>query len=95
MTIIAFDRGFVPDQSELDPQNLSACVDVIPGDRGMKYAPTAIAVPSVGVLAAFCRGAFAGRKLDATVRTFAGTSTKLYELVGTTWTDRSAGGTCR
>lgn len=31
------------------------------------------------------------QKLDDTRRLFAGTQTKLYELTGTTWTDRSAG----
>lgn len=89
---IPFDKGFAPDGSMLDPSALSAAVDVIPSERGMRYAPTGQAISGVGALAAACKGAFSGRKLDGSVRTFAGTATKLYELVGTSWTDRSAGG---
>lgn len=90
--VIPFDKGFMPDGSMLDPAALSDAVDVIPSERGMSYAPTGRAIFGVSPLAAACKGAFSARKLDGSVRTFAGTTTKLYELVGTTWTDRSAGG---
>lgn len=40
-------------------------------------------------LAAACKGAAACRKLDNTVRFFAGSATKLYEAGATSWTDRT------
>jgi hypothetical protein len=59
----------------------------------MQAAPSASAQGSAA-LAAECLGAFQGQKLDASTRIIAGTSTKIYELTGTTWGDvtRSSGG---
>ena len=54
----------------------------------MKGAPTPrnTLLPA---LAAACRGASVGRKLDNTTRFFAGTATKLYEASTSSWTDRT------
>lgn len=88
MTPIA---GFSPDADPCTPGVLTDCANVIPYEAGFKGAPTPVAV-AVAALAAECRGAVVATKLDGTRRIFAGTQTKLYELNGTTWTDRSAGG---
>ena len=88
MTPIA---GFAPDADPTTPGVLTDCTNVIPYEAGMKGAPTPVAV-AVAALAAECRGAVVATKLDGTRRIFAGTQTKLYELNGTSWTDRSAGG---
>ncbi|APW37654.1 hypothetical protein RD110_11000 [Rhodoferax koreense] len=66
------------------------CANVVPYESGFQGAPTPVAV-AAAALAAECRGAIVATKLDGTRRVFAGTQTKLYELTGSTWTDRSAG----
>lgn len=61
--------------------------------RGDGYGPFPSFSAYSGTLPAACRGAFYGLKSDGTVITFAGTSTKLYQLNNTdyTWTDVSLG----
>jgi hypothetical protein len=83
--------GFAPDASPDTPGALLDCMHVIPYESGMKGAPTAIAT-ATAALAAECRGAAVVTKLDGTRRVFAGTQTKLYELTGGVWTDRSVAG---
>lgn len=84
-------KGLHPDADPNTPGILTACSNVIPFEHGMKGAPSAVAT-AAAALAAECRGAVVATKLDGTRRVFAGTQTKLYELSGTAWTDRSAGG---
>lgn len=83
--------GFAPDLSVDTPGLVVDCSEWVPFEAGYKGAPTAVSM-GVAALAAECRGAAVLTKLDGTRRLFAGTQTKLYELNGTTWTDRSAGG---
>lgn len=83
--------GFAPDVDPMTPGVWTDCQHIIPFEAGFRGAPTGVA-SSAAVLAAACRGAAVMQKLDDTRRVFAGTQTKLYELTGTTWTDRSAGG---
>ena len=83
--------GFAPDRDVTTPGVVQDCSEWIPYEAGYRGAPTAVSV-GVAALAAECRGAAALTKLDGTRRLFAGTQTKLYELSGTSWTDRSAGG---
>lgn len=83
--------GFFPDSDPDAPGVLLGCSQLIPSDIGYIGAPTGRAT-TAAALAAECRGAVVATKLDGTRRIFAGTQTKLYELSGTTWTDRSAGG---
>lgn len=71
---------------------MTACVNLIPTEKGMAGGPDGVAPTGVGALAAECRGAAAVIQLSGARRVFAGTQTRLYELVGTTWTDRSRAG---
>lgn len=83
--------GFAPDVDPVTPGIFTACSNIIPFEAGFMGAPSGVAPASVGALAAECRGAMILQLLDDTRRVFAGSQTKLYELTGTTWTDRSAG----
>lgn len=83
--------GFVPD---VDPATQGVIVDatnVIPHPAGMRGAPTAVAVSGVPALADTCRNSAVATLLGGTRRIFAGTSAKLYELSGGSWTDVSRG----
>jgi hypothetical protein len=82
--------GFSPDSDLMTPGIFTDCTNIIPYEAGFKGAPTPVAA-SVAALAAECRGAVVATQLDGTRRLFAGTQTKLYELVAGAWTDRSAG----
>lgn len=82
----------MPDAEPTTAGVMTDCDNLIPSERGMKGAPSPIPPVSVGALAAECRGAVAIMQLAGTRRVFAGTQTKMYELTGTTWTDRSRAG---
>ncbi|MBT2322523.1 hypothetical protein J7E62_09215 [Variovorax paradoxus] len=83
--------GFAPDVDPNTPGIMLDCDHIIPDETGFAGAPTGAATTAAALPAA-CRGATVVTKLDETRRLFAGTQTKLYELTGTAWTDRSAGG---
>lgn len=83
--------GFAPDADPTTQGILTDCSHIIPFEAGFMGAPSPVAVQAA-VLTAPCRGAVVATKLDGTRRIFAGTQTKLYELTGTTWTDRSKAG---
>lgn len=87
MTPIA---GFSPDSDRTTPGIFTDCSNIVPYEGGFKGAPTPIAT-ATAALAAEARGSVIATKLDGSRRIFAGTQTKLYELNGTSWTDRSAG----
>lgn len=82
--------GFAPDSDLTSPGIFTDCTNVIPYEAGFKGAPTPVAA-AVAALASDCRGAVVATQLDGTRRVFAGTQTKLYELVAGSWIDRSAG----
>lgn len=84
--------GFAPDADQTTPGILADCENLIPALIGMEGAPTPLTPPDVPVLASVCIGASVTEKLDNTRRTFAGTQTRLYELVAGVWTDRSRAG---
>jgi hypothetical protein len=85
--------GFLPDAEVTEPGVLVDCVNFIPTLRGMAGGPSAqVAVPGLAALAAACRGAAVLVDTAGARRNFAGTQTKLYELVSTSWTDRSRAG---
>ena len=84
-------KGFTPDSPRTVPDIVTDCTNWIPYEAGMESAPSE-SDAGIDALAAACIGAAAVTKLDSTNRIFAGTSTRLYELSGTSWTDRSAGG---
>lgn len=81
-------KGFMPDADPNTPGIITTCSNVIPFEAGMKGSPSPVDT-TADALAAACRGAVVATKLDGTRRVIAGTQTKLYELTGTTWTDRS------
>lgn len=83
-------KGFSPDLETTTPGIILDCIQFVPYEAGMRAAPGDVD-PGYDALAATCRGAASLRKLDLTVRTIAGTASKLYERSGTTWTDVSAG----
>lgn len=83
--------GFAPDVDPTTPGVMLDCSNIIPFEAGFAGAPTAAAT-TAAALAAECRSAAVVTKLDNTRRLIAGTQSRLYELTGTTWTDRSAGG---
>lgn len=87
MTPIA---GFAPDADKTSPGVFTDCANVVPYESGFRGAPTPVAT-TAAALASEARGAVVTTKLDGSRRIFAGTQTKLYELNGTSWTDRSAG----
>lgn len=81
--------GYAPDADPATPGLVFDCANLIPTLRGMAGAPSGVAPAGVGVLAADCQGGAIVVSTTGTRRTFAGTQTKMYELVGTTWTDVS------
>ena len=83
--------GFSPDADPNSPGIFLDCTNVVPYESGFQGASTPVAV-AVSALASDSRGAVVATKLDGTRRIFAGTQTDLYELLGTTWTSRSAAG---
>lgn len=83
--------GFTPDIDPTTPGAITDCVQLIPSERGMKSAPSAVGVSGLGPLAAECRGAAVLQKTSGTRRTIAGTQTNLYELASGTWSDVGGG----
>lgn len=87
--------GYAPDKHPNERGVLTVCTNMIPTLRGMAGAPS-VQSPSgiTGALAAACQGAASLRKLDESVRTFAGTGTDLYEISGGVWAEitRASGG---
>jgi hypothetical protein len=82
-----------PDVSDYLGTSSRTVLNVLP--QGDGYGPHGSFAGYTKTLPAACRGAFYALKNDGSVVTFAGTSTKLYQLNNTdySWTDVSAGGT--
>jgi hypothetical protein len=91
MPVLPFPE-YRPDASDFNGSNTGTLLNVLPRSDG--YGPMRDVSAFTGVMAAQCRGAFMARRSDGTIRIFAGTSTKLYQLDNTTltWTDVSLGG---
>jgi hypothetical protein len=83
--------GYVPDIDPTTPGVLTDVVNMVPSVKGMKGAPSTVSA-GLSALAAACQGLALITKLDASRRTFAGTSAGLYEAAASSWTDRSKGG---
>ena len=90
MPLLQFS-DFRPDTSDYEGTSVHNILNVVP--RGDGYGPFPSFSAYTSALPAACRGAFYALKADGTVITFAGTSTKLYQLNNTTfgWTDVSLG----
>lgn len=80
--------GFAPDADPTQSGIFTDCTSLIPGESGFRGAPSGQAT-TAAPLAATCIGAVVATKLDGSRRVFAGSATKLYELSGTAWTDRT------
>lgn len=83
--------GFAPDVSPDTPGVLVDVTQLIPSEKGMISAPSAVSVSGLDALPAQCRGAAVLTNTAGTRRTIAGTQTKLYELSASTWSDVSGG----
>lgn len=81
---------FGPDLDPTTPGVITDASNIIPSVRGYKTGP-APTNPGFDALAATTLGAAVVRKLDNTTRFVVGTATKLYEINGTSWTDRTRG----
>lgn len=90
MALLPFG-DFRPDISDYEGSASRNVLNVIPRADG--YGPFPSFSAYSAALGAACRGAFYALKSDGSVITFAGTSTKLYQLNNTnfTWTDVSKG----
>ena len=76
---------FEPDQPVIGQTTASVATNVVPlTDKS--YGPFPSLSASTAALGARCQGAFMCRANDGTVHAFAGDSTNLYKLSGTTWT---------
>lgn len=82
--------GFTPDVEPTTPGAIMECQNLIPEPKGMRAAPSP-ADAGLSALAAACRGAAVTRNLAGNSRLFAGTSSNLYELSGTTWSSVGSG----
>ena len=87
VAIIPFE-GYAPDADPTMPGIFTNCANTVPTRKGFTGAPSP-QTTLLPALASACQGAAALRKLDDTTRLFAGTATKLYEVVSNAWTDRT------
>jgi hypothetical protein len=85
--------GYAPDLDPTIEGVITDCSAFVPSERGMKAAPSNVDL-GIAALAAACHGAATVRKLDDSFLTFASTTTNLYQLGTSTWTDvsRTVGG---
>lgn len=87
MPLVEF-AGYAPDSDPTQKGVFVDCAAVVPSLKGFRAAPSAMDAGN-SALAAACKGAASLTKLDNSTRVFAGTTTSLYELSSTTWTERS------
>lgn len=81
--------SFAPDAIDIAPEALSL-VSAVPTIRGYRTPPAGVDL-QVAQLASASQGAAYLLKLDGTYRTIVGTSSKLWELSGTSWSDVTRG----
>jgi hypothetical protein len=82
--------GYAPDLPPTTPGVLTNCTNMLPSIRGMKGGPSLQTPVGIsGALGSACLGAASLRKLDETVRVFAGTATDLFEIQGGSWVERT------
>lgn len=82
--------GFAPDADPTAPGVITSCTYMYPTMRGYKGGPSLVST-GYPALASTCRGAAYVIKLDGSGRFFGATQTHIYEALGTSWTDVSAG----
>lgn len=84
--------GFAPDLDPATPGVLTDCYHIIPTAQKTLAAANSLVLADVPAIDADPTGAFVGRLLDGSKRLIIGTSAKLQELSGGSYTDRSAVG---
>src|SRR5688572_24864892 len=84
--IIPFGE-WAPDLPALGNTGATTAKNVIPHGKGYKDFPALTAFSSA--LTAYCRGAYAAIDGDGAVSSYAGDASKLYRLIGMTFTDSS------
>lgn len=82
--------GFLPDADPTTPGAVVNASGVIPTERGIKAAPSAVDVGK-DALAAGCRGIAVLRNLSGSARLIAGTASNLYEAGSPAWTSVASG----
>lgn len=75
----------------MTPGVITDCTMVVPYESGLRGAPAAVS-PGVAALEAACIGSAVTNDLADARRLFAGTTAKIFELSGTSWTNRSRAG---
>jgi hypothetical protein len=80
--------GYAPDIDPTIEGVITDCEALVPSERGMKSAPSAVDL-GYAALSSECHGAVTVRKLDDSFRTFAATVDKIFELSSGAWTDQS------
>jgi hypothetical protein len=83
--------GFTPDAPTTTPGIITDCTNFIPYEAGMEGAPGVVSTGADNLAASAIQAATL-INLAGTAKTFAASATRIYELTGTTWTDRSVGG---
>lgn len=83
--------GFAPDADPTTPGVLTDCSQIVPYESGMRTAPGPVSV-GLPALAGDARGGIVTRDLSGNRRLIVGTDTKLYEAIGSVWTDISRAG---
>jgi hypothetical protein len=79
--------GFVPDAPTTTPGVLTDCAQLIPSEKGMQSAPSAVGITGLSALPAAARGAAVLVNTSGTRRTIVGTQTRLFELSGSTYSE--------
>lgn len=80
--------GFAPDVDPSTPGVITDCDSLIPSIKGMRALASEVDA-GIADLSATAQGTEQIVLLDGTVRTFAGTVSKIYEIGTTTWIDRT------
>ncbi len=80
---------WLPDLADQNNPGSTEAKNVTPSIDGFRQLPSLnVATNAVNL---YVRGAIAAQAKDANIYNYCGTGSKLYELVGQTWTDRTAG----
>lgn len=87
MSVIPF-AGLRPDDDPTIQGVITDCTKLIPALNGYKASPGRVNI-GYPALSAACQGSMLSVKLDGTYRWFAATGAKIYEGVGSAWTDRT------
>lgn len=91
MSLITVPFGkLLPDQAAFNSSGVVAALNVVP--QTGSYGPLKTLEQVSSALGALCLGAISARDKDNNVYVYAGTASKIYELVAGTFTDQSVGG---